>query len=325
MDDFSNNVLETTPSAEQALDLEQVGSLETVESAELVREKENLHPEEEKPGEEKKEELSQEDLEQQSETSGSSAGAAAGAAGAVAAVVAVSVLVSSAISNMNVDIDKLDVYGSSFDYSIVATMEYQGSEDQYIDFSDVDSGLVLVIANREGSDAISLIQDPTDVHSSAEAVLKDEENLIYDVTMHWTGQYTGLKENSRYQVAVIGDEDGKTVTYAQKEFKTIGPQTKFNGVSWMCRCTIDDTFRFTLDYIDENSYYSDFTYELMNKNTEKVVASGSIDDPKKEVVITGSASFPGKDYVLKVAFKSSAESDVKMKNGLVTIDTDVEL
>lgn len=189
-------------------------------------------------------------------------------------------------------------------------MEYTETEDSIIDFDHVDTGLVLMVTKNSFSKSVPLVTGTKELDYTIEKVpVADKENT-YHITLTFSGTVDGLTEGTRYKLTVIGDENGKTATYGKEEIKTTSRVTEFRGISSHCTCDKDGMFRFSIDYTDENDFYSDFIYEF--KNTEgETVRNGDIDDPHAEQQIMDVNQLPGSDYILMIRYYSSDPADIQ--------------
>lgn len=338
-DEQNGSIDEMRSSAEDLTSPALVSSDELVAAPEEIRDEEdNLHARTVSGDEEEDDHDQDEQDEGSQSSSASSAGSAAGAAGAtICAVAVVAFVLTTAVSGITAVFHHLDVYGTSFDYELEVAMDYEETADQVIDFNDVDTGLVLMVTKNGFEVAQSLVTGSADLPCTVtmepvdtEEDRQNEESTSqkYHVKLLFSGSVTGLAENTRYRIAVIGDEDGKTVTYATQDVKTTTRVSTIRGVEANCTCAIDGAFNFKLDYEDENDFYSDFYYEFMDE-AGSVVRSGGILEPWSEQHIQGVDELPGQDYILVISFSSSAPTDVaasdvttRYNDGSVTVRID---
>lgn len=269
------------------------------------------HPEEEKE-EEENEEASEDDSSQ-----GKSGGSVAGATAVVAIVTAVTFLMHS-VSGITAEFNYLKPHGSSLDYGVHVSMEYIPQEDTDVDWSDTDTGLVLVAENSQESISIPLVTSDEGTDVSVKLKKDDEEagedeNPVYDVDLTFQGTMEGLIEKHPYRVAVIGQEDNKKKVYCSEELKTEQKLTEIRGITGKCTCTTDGNYTFSMDYTDDNNYYSDFSYELQSPEGE-LVKSGKADSLKEKIVISGVDELEGDNYVLVIRFRSTCPSDIEAEN-----------
>lgn len=258
-------------------------------------------------------------------SSGSSAGGAGGAVGAVGgvavAVIAVVVVIVNAISGVIASFNSLNVFGTFFDFDLTITMVFEDKLDSLLDFKNIDTGLLLVVSKNNFEYTEKLNASNKNIKTEIVMTPKEGEENKFDVTMRFIGTIGGLNENTRYKLTVLGDENGKTVTYLSDEIKTTSKVSTFNGISSYCSCAVDGNFNFSLDFTDEKGYYSEFIYEFINAKTLEVSASGEITEPHSEQHIVGVDEYTdGVDYLLKVSFMSTAPTDLQAENVVTEYD-----
>ncbi len=79
------------------------------------------------------------------------------------------------------------------------------------------------------------------------------------------GEFTGLRPNVRYTVAVVQRTAfGERTLSSQRVVTAAEPVllTEWRGITHECTCDVDGYFHFQMDLIDENHYFSDFTATL---------------------------------------------------------------
>ena len=241
------------------------------------------------------------------QTSGSSGGIGGAVAGAVAAV---TVLIFAAISNLTVKFDRLDVFGKSIEYGIVVNMEYDVSIDPNVDWNNTDTGLMVVVSNSKEVYSKPLITSDEGTEVSVKPKSEAEDNTIYIVELKFDGKFEGLTEHRPYKVSVIGDDNGETKVYCDKDVNTSGPLTEIRGIEGHCSCTVDGMYHFKLKYTDDGDYYQSFAYRLLDANG-KAIASAEIKNPKSEQGIPGVDQLKGSDYTLEITITSTKPTDVE--------------
>lgn len=304
---------------EQTTEKEQIRPKENVLSSEEIREAEaRNHNREENPDitAGTPEEAAEGDKGKQHE------GMSSGAIGAVGAVAAVVVVITAIITNIVASFVSFKVFGTFFEYSIETVLEYQIDESNPVDLTNFDTGLRLVVFNKDTTQIVDLTTSNTQLTCTVEPVSSDKEKAKIKIT--FIGKVSGLSENTRYKAQIIGGDSDNVKTYDTKEFKTTGPKTEFFSVESECKCKVDGCFHFNLEYVDENNYYSNFSYEFVSADTSEVVASGSIEDPTKEQTINVDA-LTGTDYILIISFHSSAPGDVQDGKSVIKIEQHVKI
>ncbi len=76
-----------------------------------------------------------------------------------------------------------------------------------------------------------------------------------------SGVFGELLPNVEYTVAVVGETSFGEKTVASTKVrttKTPDPVTEWRGVDYQCLCGYDGYFHFTMDFTDENGYFTDF-------------------------------------------------------------------
>ncbi len=304
LDSEQRNSLEQTLDKEQYLDKETVGGDKDTAPSLL----DDDDKEDDKPDQKK-------DKNQNSQGS-----MAIGATGAVAAAVVITVV--AVISSITASFAWIKAYGEYLEYSISSIIEYAIDNENPVDLNDFDTGLRLVVFNQNFTDTVALSTGNSDVTYTIEVVSTTEKTQKVKITFN--GTVNGLKQNTRYKAQIIGEEKGSTKTYDSKTFKTTGLKTEFLSVDSECKCAIDGNFHFKLNYVDENNYYSNFQYTLTSKATNKVVKSGSIDNPSVEQLIYV-ADLSGKDFVLTITFSSLDPGDVETLKGIIEVKQDIQI
>lgn len=79
------------------------------------------------------------------------------------------------------------------------------------------------------------------------------------------GEVTGLVSDMKYTVAVVYDGTFGEKTVIETSIRTdkyAAPVTELYSVEHVCTCNVDGYFHFTLDFSDENGYWSEFAASL---------------------------------------------------------------
>lgn len=78
------------------------------------------------------------------------------------------------------------------------------------------------------------------------------------------GEFTGLKPNVQYTVAVVCKAAFGERTLSERRVVTsaLPAVTEWRGISHECTCNVDGYFHFKMDFVDKNNYWSDFTATL---------------------------------------------------------------
>ncbi|MFI3228985.1 MAG: hypothetical protein R3Y23_02305 [Bacillota bacterium] len=238
----------------------------------------------------------------------------------VASVIATAVVVISVIatnaSNYIANFNALEVYGNSFNYNVSIEFDYVATEGTSIDFNTVDTSLRLVVVNSTTSMVIDLQVDENNSATNPVIVetLADGE---YHITYSFAGTVDSLNEGTIYQIEIISINGDESETLATEPIKTLdGAVSQINGISYQCNCQIDDTFEFTIDYIDENNFYSDFTYSILNLDgSETVFNAISFENPCEKQILENITALTGGTYILQINYISSAYSETGDKTG----------
>lgn len=129
------------------------------------------------------------------------------------------------------------------------------SDDTVVNFSGLettDSAVYCQISleNRSDSTLKAVLYND---FTNRETVIEGDELALSE---------QNLKSGEYYTLAVVSG----TTTLSKTTFRTKRedelPVTKFNSVSCACNCSKDGTFIFTMDFVDENGYYSNFKASL---------------------------------------------------------------
>lgn len=343
--EFNKEIKESVSSAEQTVANELYVAPENISEKESILSKETgvgedvyvsakPQEEEEKLSKEFEEKMQESNQSSQSgdggaSASGGSAVSAGGtaaigaAAGAAAVVVAVAVAVSSVTGAA---INDISLTGTSLQYNVGIEIEYTVPEEQEfadVDFSDFDTGLRLVVYNNNFEEVVELSLGNENCEGTFIPSEPDRDGE-YTLSFTFTGEVSGLSPNTRYKVELLGDKSGGGVTtYDSRQVKTVGYETAFKGIEYQCRCdTVDHDFLFTLKYVDENNYYSDFSYILAPSanNSIGTQASGTITDPSVTQSVKGADNMSGKYYDLIITFTSTADTDLEKVGTTETIN-----
>lgn len=253
-------------------------------------------------------------------TSSSSVGSVAGMVGAAVGATLV-ILIVTMIASITVNIFKLNVYGTYIDYGIKVELELKLEKDTVIDYDNLNTGLFLSVYNSKESYLVPLNASDEKLVSTYEIKSKTDE--LVKIEYVFSGMVDGLKEGTRYNMEVFGDNNGSKKSYSNQTFKTIGKITKFNAVSAECHCQIDGKLYFQLDFVDENNYYSDFAYTLTKSGETAPAIVGKIETDLTAKKAIDVSALMGKDYILTITFNSTAPSD--SENSTKTIITNVKL
>ncbi len=118
------------------------------------------------------------------------------------------------------------------------------------------------------------------------------------------GSFESLKPGLKYTLAVVqeGAFGDKTliekVVYTSK-VPTYVPKTEWYGVSHECTCNVDGRFHFTMEFVDELGYYSDFKATLTDAQgnvgictfTDDLKGEQSIDITVENYLVGNTATF----------------------------------
>ncbi len=246
-----------------------------------------------------------------------------GTTGAAAAFVAVVLTV--VITNLTVALSHFAVFGTYFDYKIETTIEYNLKDGKPVDVENFETGLRLITIGgaSDFENVVELNTGNENVESHIELVNPTDKGGKINIT--FIGKVQGLTENSPYIMQIAGvDNEGKIKVHEEKKFVTTGPKTEFFAVETECKCSVDGNFYFKLNFVDENNYYSDFTYELLSKDGKKVEKKGDVLNLHTENAIKVS-DVSGIDHILVVKFKSKAPVDVAASDTIKVIKTKVKI
>lgn len=246
---------------------------------------------------------------------------ALGATGAVAAMV---VLITVTITNILASISFFKPYATFLDYSIDTTIEYTiTEEDSGFDIENFDTGLRLITFNDYFENIVVLSTSNTDI--TYEVLSNTTNDSGGKVKLKFSGKVAGLIQNTKYKTQLIGiKENGDIKVYEEKIFTTTGPKTSFSSVDWKCECSNDGYFYYTLKYVDENNYYSNFKYEFISKKTGQVVSMGDIKNPQEKQAIYVK-DFSGIDFILAITYNSVDPKDLAKNKTTIRIETNVKI
>ncbi len=229
---------------------------------------------------------------------------------AVAAVIGVAVLAISVVSG-TASFSKFDIHGTSVDYTLETTIEYNLEEEGVIDFDNFDTNLRMITFSDETENSSLIALSTANEELASETVVVSQSESGGEVEISFSGRIVGLYEGTKYTTQVVGeDSSGNLKVYLEKSFTTTGAQTEFSEVSWLCQCQVDGCFYFTMEYIDENSYYDNFHFKMISQDTGEVFAEGDIISPEKEQCVNVEEAV-GMDYILEISFDSQAPIDVE--------------
>lgn len=141
----------------------------------------------------------------------------------------------------------------------VAAVSYSGNVNaEFLSLAATDEAVSYTV-NVEGDKQSELVL--YNDFTRREVTLSSGEN---------TGEISGLKPNMKYTVAVVYQSAVGEMTVVKDSVRTEEkraaaapvPVSAFYSVSHECTCNVDGYFHFTLDFIDENGYWSDFKATL---------------------------------------------------------------
>ncbi len=167
---------------------------------------------------------------------------------------------------------------------------------EYLNATDTVIEYVLSIENAEDEQVSILVMTPNGNTVNEQIA---EEDIV-------TGTVTGLNAGARYEIVV--KSDGTTLTSRGVTMAT-KRTTALRGIETECRCAVDGTFHFTLDFIDENGYWSDFKATLTDDfgNTSSCDFS---DAPREEhSLAVEDAGMHGNHAVLRVTCTTTAPDE----------------
>ncbi|GEM_PF-4921298 len=247
-----------------------------------------------------------------SETS-SDTSSALSSAGSAAAAIAAAFLVLSSASNIKVTPNEVNMYGKSLDYDFSVVMEYEAEENALPNWSELDTGLYLIVSNSKESH--SKLLNTADEGSEVMVTPKsdDEDNTKYIVEMRFRGNIEGLTEKRVYKLSVVGyEENGSPKVYYNDRLKTDNPVSAINSLEGYCTCLVDGKYHFKLSYIDEQEVYESITYRLRSPNGD-VVMTGVITS-SDEITMEGVDKLEGTDYQLEITILSKKQEDIEKEN-----------
>ncbi len=227
----------------------------------------------------------------------------------MAAVAGIAVIAISVISG-SAAFTQFDVYGTSVDYKLETTIEYEMDETTIMDYDNLDTNLRIITYSdqTQETDLIYLATNNEELTSEVEVVSKSSGGGELKIT--FDGVIDGLFEGTSYTTQVVGeDSNGNLTVYLTKKFTTTGSQTIFKEVEWECKCRIDGYFYFTAKYVDDSGYYDNFYYRLISSQSGEVFEEGEMADPSKTQSIYV-ADADEMDYILEISFMSSAPIDI---------------
>lgn len=178
---------------------------------------------------------------------------------------------------------------------VVAVVAVSMSVDvsaQFVSLSVTDTS-ILYNVNFEGDKDAQLVV--CNDFTRREVALEEGEN---------EGEITGLKPNMKYTVAVVCKSGFVEKTVVEQSVRTdkyaaSALVSEFYSIEHICTCNVDGCFHFTLGFIDENGWWSDFSASLTDAYgnvsycvfTDDVHAEQSIDVALKAGLLGNSATF----------------------------------
>lgn len=228
---------------------------------------------------------------------------------AVGAIVGVALIAITVLSG-SAAFSKFDVYGTSVDFTLETTISYTADDMAALDYQDFDTNLRMITFSSETDNVDLIVLETSSQALQSEVVVVDSTADGGEVDIAFSGRIEGLYEGTKYTTQVVGEDDsGNVKVYAEKSFTTTGAQTFFEEISWECKCRIDGCFYFTMQYLDENGYYGNFSYRMISADTLVVFAEGDIENPTQTQCINVEEA-EGMDYILEIYFTSTAPIDI---------------
>lgn len=178
---------------------------------------------------------------------------------------------------------------------------------------------------------------PTTIYASDDVTVDFTEVAVtdtavtYDVNLeNWSGdtyeivlyndftQRSGTITSETYRLEEDNLKPGMTYTIAVKSgYTTIDsvsfrtktedelPVTALNEVKAECACTLDGTFQFTIDFVDENGWLSDFKATLTDSKGTVSECTFTSDPHGLQTIEVTSANLVGPDVTLRISCTSS--------------------
>lgn len=137
----------------------------------------------------------------------------------------------------------------------VGIIETSGSSAEIVKASASDTTVTYEVSVEEGDDLnVVLYNDFT----------RRENALAYGTN---TGEFDDLKPGMSYTIAVVEQSAFGERTVTKMSVKTDllpppKPVSVWNGITHECTCSVDGYFHFTMDFEDENGYFTDFEASL---------------------------------------------------------------
>lgn len=175
---------------------------------------------------------------------------------------------------------------------------------EIISLSATDTSISYTV-NVGGDDALELVVKNDFTHRVEE--LTNGEN---------TGEVGGLKPNMQYTVAVVYQSAAGERTVAEdvvrtEKYAVAEPLSAFYSIKHGCTCNVDGYFHFTLDFTDENGYWTDFAASLKDGygNTSDCVFTDDL-HAEQSIDVALKAGLKGTRAQFTLSFKTDGPGHV---------------
>ncbi len=174
-----------------------------------------------------------------------------------------------------------------------------------------DGGSAEIISAKAGNNSVSY---EVEVESGEELnivlyndFIRREQSLSQGTN---SGEFVDLGPGLSYTLAVMGKNAFGETTIAETTVKTSlspDPVTVWRQLTYGCTCGVDGYFHFTMDFIDENGYFSDFEASLTDDygNVSECVFAEDLHADQK-IGVTVGAYLYGKRATFRLAYATSA-------------------
>lgn len=179
----------------------------------------------------------------------------------VALVAVVTVIAPTLEDKTVVSFDEYYATDVSLDYSLTLT-NWSGNDLDVVLYNDFTNRTDVISRSDLEAEEEEADSDEAEVSSWFEEVEGEDGTTSYV----YMATAQNLAPDRTYTLAV---KHG-TTTLGKTTLKTLSEdeylQTEFYSVSYACACDTDGTFHFTMDFIDENNWWTDFSATLTDVN-----------------------------------------------------------
>lgn len=168
---------------------------------------------------------------------------------------------------------------------------------EYLNATDTVLEYVLSIENAEEDGQISVLVVTPNGNTVNEQPAEGE--IV-------SGTVTGLNAGARYDVVVKSGSStvtSRSVTMAKKL------TTELFTIDSRCRCAVDGTFHFRVDFVDENGYWTDFHATLTDMFGNSSECDFSDAPTEEHTLAVNDAGMRGNRAVLRITCTTTAPDE----------------